>query len=219
VFRELYKRLMTWHTFFFVLIGAAVIVFLFYLDRHNRMSHVIQSFGMLGTIVAILFMTILCMTPIPSEGLLIMYLRIYGVGFGVFYSWLGSTLSTLIIYIIVKHYGRPIMKKVVSIDRFEQVNGWVERHGSVGLLAARLLPIPAFVVNYAAGLMPAVRFWSYMWTGVVSIMPYYIGVAFLYAGVLSNRLWLFVGLVPLCIIGLASFAVRRYSARTRNFEN
>ncbi len=213
MFREIYKRLMTWHTLLFVLIGAAVLVFLFYLDRHNRMSHLIQSFGILGTIIAILVMTVLCMTPIPSEGLLIMYLRIYGAGFGIFYSWLGSTLSTVIIYLIAKYYGRPLLQKVVSDERYEQINRFVSGHGSIGLLAARLLPIPAFVVNYAAGLIPVVRFWSYLWTGVVSIMPYYLGVAFLYEGVLSNRLWLFVGVIPLFIVGVASFIVRRLGSR------
>lgn len=174
----------------------------------------IQSFGTLGIILAILFMMILCMTPIPSEGLLVMYMRVYGLGMGIIYSWIGSTLSMLVIYLIAKYFGRPMLQKVVSPNRFDQVNEWVRRHGTIGLLAARLLPIPAFVINYAAGLIPAVGFWNYAWTGALSILPYYLGAAFLYVGVSTNWKWILVSVIPLGLAGVASYIVRR---RSRQF--
>ncbi len=208
------KTLFSWRTFFIVLLGVALLFFLLYFDRHNRISHMIQSFGTLGIILAILFMMILCMTPIPSEGLLVMYMRVYGLGMGIIYSWIGSTLSMLVIYLIAKYFGRPMLQKVVSPNRFDQVNEWVRRHGTIGLLAARLLPIPAFVINYAAGLIPAVGFWNYAWTGALSILPYYLGAAFLYVGVSTNWKWILVSVIPLGLAGVASYIVRR---RSRQF--
>lgn len=184
-------------------IGIAILAVLWYFDRHQRITMIIHSWGAFGTIVAILLMAAICMLPIPSEGLLIMYMKVYGIGWGILYAWLGSTVSTVVIFLISRYYGRLMLARVVQHERFEQVSRWVKARGSLGLLVARLLPVPAFIVNYTAGLIPTVRFWSYFWTGVVSILPYYAGAAMVYLGISRGWIWILipgaVGIVVLCI--------------------
>lgn len=198
-----------WRTISMVVFGVLMMVAVLYLDRHHKISHLIQSWGAAGIIVAIILMMIWCLTPIPSEGLLVVFLRVFGVTWGTLYAWLGSTLSALAIYYIARHFTRLWLTRASSHERFQQINEWVVNWGSIGLLFARLLPVPAFVVNYAAGMVPAVSVWTYTWTAVVSIMPYYFGVALVFSGVFGNWILILVGLLPLVLVGLLGFFVRR----------
>jgi len=176
-----------------VLIAAVVLLIaaFFYLDRHGEISVIIREWGLLGVVFAILLMAALCMTPIPSEGLVVLYLKIYGVYEAVFYAWLGSTLSAVAIFIIVRVFGQTLMQKLISPERFQVVDNWVKGKGPWGLFVARLLPIPAFAVNYIAGSMPSMKFWTYLWTAALSMVPYYVGTALVFLGV-SRETWIWV---------------------------
>ena len=167
-----------------------IVVFL-YLDRRNEISSSIQGLGFLGMFIAIVLMAFLHLTPVPSEGLLVLYLKIYGIYLGTLIAWLGSALSTLLIFFIARYYGQRFLQKLVTPERFNMVDNWVKRKGSLGLLIARLLPIPAFLVNYIAGVIPSVRFWPYVWTGALSIIPYYVGTALVFLGV-SRAIWVWL---------------------------
>lgn len=186
--------------------GLIIVVFIiliaafFYFDRHNQISVIIREWGGWGVIFAVLLMAALCMTPIPSEGLVVMYLKIFGIYHGVLLAWLGSILSSLAIFIIIRVLGQRLMERLISPERFKQVDNWVEGKGSFGLFVARLLPIPAFAVNYIAGAMPSMKLWTYLWTAALSIIPYYIGTALVFVGVARETwIWLVVGMGALVL--------------------
>ena len=67
-----------------IAVFVSLIAAFFYLDRRNELSVMIQEWGLGGVVFAILLMAALCMTPIPSEGLVVMYLKIFGTYEGVF---------------------------------------------------------------------------------------------------------------------------------------
>ena len=180
-----------------VVIGMAAFL---YLDRRDQLSAIIRAWGAGGIILAIILMGILCMTPIPSEGLAVLYLKIYGAYMGVFYSWLGSALGSLAIFLIARIYGQRLMHKFISPEKVKTVDNWINRRGALGLLVARLLPIPAFAVNYIAGVMPSMRLWPYLWTAAVSMIPYYAGTALVFLGVTREAWkWLLLGSLALII--------------------
>lgn len=184
-----------------LLVCLALIVLFFYLDRHNDISQVIWSWGKAGILLSILFMAAICMTPIPSEGLLIVLFKIFGIYNGAFYSWIGSILSALVIFYLARNWGQAFFRKMITPHRFHMVDHWILKRGSMGLFIARLLPIPAFAVNYITGVMPSVRLWPYIWTASLSIIPYYIGTALVYTGAArSTWIWLMAG-------GLIMFAL------------
>ncbi|NLI91537.1 MAG: VTT domain-containing protein [Peptococcaceae bacterium] len=193
-----------------ILIAAGLVSAFFYFDRQNAISAVILKLGWSGTILAVFLMALLCMTPVPSETLLMMYLKIYGVIWGAVLSWLGSIVSALIIFFIARQYGQDLMRKVITPERFEIVNGWVERKGTVGLFVARLLPLPAFAVNYIAGIIPSIRLWPYLWTAAISIIPYYVGTALLFMGItMKTWYWLLLGGIGVGAFWAASYLLNR----------
>jgi len=180
----------------FILLIAAF----FYLDRRNEISVIIRAWGLWGVVFAIFLMAALCMTPIPSEGLVVLYLKIYGIYQGVFFAWLGSTLSAIAIFMIVHVFGQKLMIRLISPERFKVVDKWIKGKGSLGLLIARLLPIPAFAVNYIAGAMPSMKLWTYLWTAALAIIPYYVGTALVFLGVArETRIWLVLGIIALVL--------------------
>ncbi|SPF49773.1 conserved membrane hypothetical protein [Candidatus Desulfosporosinus infrequens] len=190
----------------FVLLIAAF----FYFDRRNELSVMIQAWGLWGVVFAVFLMAALCMTPIPSEGLVVLYLKIYGIYQGVLIAWLGSTLSAVAIFIIVRVYGQTLMKRLISPERFRVVDNWVKGKGSLGLFVARLLPIPAFAVNYIAGAMPSMNFWTYIWTAVLSIIPYYVGTALVFVGVARETwIWLALGIVALILFWSTGYVLNK----------
>jgi len=185
-----------------VLIAAFVLLIaaFFYLDRRNEISVIIRAWGLWGVVFAIFLMAALCMTPIPSEGLVVLYLKIYGIYQGIFFAWLSSTLSAMAIFIIVRVFGPTLMKRLISPERFKVVDNWVKGKGSLGLFAARLLPIPAFAVNYIASAMPSMKLWTYLWTAALAMIPYYVGTALVFLGVARETwIWLVLGIVALIL--------------------
>ncbi|WP_051662812.1 TVP38/TMEM64 family protein [Alicyclobacillus macrosporangiidus] len=128
-------------------------------------------------------MAVISVVPIPGEFLLILNMKLYGVLLGVLCAWAGTVIGALITFVLARHIAAPLIQRFVTKEHWIRVESCVQRQGAVGLLFARLLPIPAPIVNYAAGLLDSIRLWDYLWTAAVSIWPYYIGVASLYAGV------------------------------------
>lgn len=205
--KKLQKRL-NWSGMAFIIGFAALLAFL-YFDRNNGISGMIHSFGASGVIGAVLMMALLCATPFPSEGLLIMYLKIYGVFWGISYSLLGYTIGSIAVYFIARFLaGKAIHSWTSDTGRFNVINTWISRKGTVALLIVRLLPIPSFVVNMVTGILPSVSFWKYLWTGVVGIIPYYIGVSLIFLGLFQGNVSGFlIGLPVLIILWLLGYWV------------
>lgn len=167
-----------------------------YFDRGNEISNLIKAWGPLGIVFAVFLMTALFMTPVPSEGLTVLYLKIYGVYFGTFYSWIGSVLSAIAFFYLARTYGQKFMKLVITKERFETVDNWIQKKGTLGLLIARFLPIPSFFVNCIAGIMSNVKFWPFVWTASVAIIPYFVGIALIFEGTISKtHKWIILGIV------------------------
>lgn len=171
-------------------------VLFFYFDRKNEISSLIKSWGPWGIVLAIFLMVALFMTPVPSEGLTILYLKIYGVFWGTFYSWIGSVISSIAFFYLARIYGQKFMKSLITQERFDAVDNWIQKKGTLGLLIARFLPIPSFFVNCIAGIMSNVKFWPFVWTASVAIIPYFVGIALIFEGaIIGTKKWIVLGIV------------------------
>jgi len=206
-FRPSKKRL--WSTAISILVVISVVLF-FYYDKHDSLSRAFRAWGIIGIIIAIILMAILCITPIPSESLLILYLKIYGVTAGTLYSWLGSILSSLIVFFIARLLGKPVLRAMITDARFDLVDKWIQDRGTMGLFLVRLLPIPGFVVSYFVGTIPSIGLWSFTWTAAVSVIPYYIAIALIYLGFSTGLVaWAAGGFGGLLLVGAVVYMVRK----------
>lgn len=207
-----------WWSLTFLSVGILIIVAFLYIDRGQVVSNIIRSSGWLGIVTAILLIALISMTPIPTESLTIMCLKSYGIGWGIFYSWVGSTLSSVAIFLLVRSIRAPLLQLVISQERFEQVNEWIKSKGTIGLVIARLLPLPAFIVNYITAFIPAIEFWSYLWTAALTIIPSYLVTALIFMGISENlRTWLVVGSLCMVLIWVSSYLLNRYPMAKETF--
>lgn len=83
----------------------------------------------------------------------------------------GWILSGLICFAIGRSLARPLLDRWFGEERFERIEGAIERGGATLMLAMRLIPIlPFSIVSYAAG-AARVPTWRFVWTTAVGYLP------------------------------------------------
>jgi uncharacterized membrane protein YdjX (TVP38/TMEM64 family) len=129
----------------------------------------------------------------------------------------GWMLSALLCYAIGRSVARPLLDRWVGTERFERIEGAVERGGATLLIGMRLIPIfPFSIVCYAAG-AARVPLWRYLWTTAVGYLP--ITAISVYFGTRLESLSLTDPLVLATAAGLLAlllgghWVMRRQSAR------
>lgn len=184
------------------------VILVLYLNANPHMVLSLRNYGLGGFVAAILAMTVFCLTPVPSESLLFVLLKVYGIGWGIFGGWTGLVLSNVIIFYVMRIFGQRWFPQGIYPQWFKAIDKIVIRTGRRGLLISRLLPIPAFFSSIILALMPSVGFLDYLWTSGVSIIPYYIGMVFIFKGLTGAIfIWLPIGFAFLLAVSLAGSAV------------
>ncbi len=175
-------------------IGLGLVGLFLHLDRQNMISNAIRETGSLGILIAIFLMAAFCIIPVPSEFLMIMNMKVFGVWWGICYTWIGAMLGAVMVFFMARYFGRQILHAFIAEEKLQRVNQWVENRGRMGLLLARLVPLPFIVVNYAAGVLKSVRIWNYIWTTGIGLLPYDLGAALVFIGLSKQyTIWLIVG--------------------------
>jgi uncharacterized membrane protein YdjX (TVP38/TMEM64 family) len=96
---------------------------------------------------------------------------VYGFGPALALCMAGWTVSGLAGYAIGRWAGRPLVHGLVGRRRFERAEHAVDRMGTTGMLAVRLIPIlPFSLVCYVLG-AARVPLWRYVWTTFVGTLP------------------------------------------------
>ncbi len=184
-----------------LIVGILLVVGFFYLDKNNRISLAIQSWGAWGIILSIFLMAMFCVIPVPSEFLMIMNMKIFGVWWGIFYTWIGAMIGAVAVFFIARSIGSRIIQAFITEKRLQQVNKWIKNRGPVGLLMVRLVPLPFIVVNYSAGVMESVSTWEYVWTTGIGLLPYDLGAALVYLGLSTKYIW-WIAIGGLAVVGI-----------------
>lgn len=191
-------------------LGVLLVIAYFHFDRHDAISRAIRSTGGWGIAISILLMGAFCVIPVPSEFLMVMNMKVFGVWWGIFYTWIGAMLGAVAVFFLARSVGRRLIQAFISEERLHQVNQWVGRKGPVGLLLVRLVPLPFIVVNYASGVLHSVRVRDYVWTTGVGLLPYDLGAALVFLGFSHNyTIWLAVGGIALAAIWVAGYFFNR----------
>lgn len=78
----------------------------------------------------------------------------YGLLKGFLYSWLGSSIGSTLVFLIIRKLGkRRIFQKVRKNKQVHRVTAWLERHGFGPLFLLLCFPFsPSSVINVVAGL-------------------------------------------------------------------
>lgn len=86
----------------------------------------------------------------------------YGLWFGFIYSWIGSCLGAIILFLLIRKYGQERFFRVFSRNAtVQKMMRWLERHGFGPLFLLLCFPFtPSAAVNVVAGLSK-VSIWQF----------------------------------------------------------
>jgi uncharacterized membrane protein YdjX (TVP38/TMEM64 family) len=140
-----------------------VVAFFFnkYVDR-PVLQNIVSSAGKLGVLVYYLVeVAYITFTPFLNTFILIASGYIFGGALGAIINFLAAISSLFLIVFLVKKYGRPLLKKLVSENFYKHFDKITAKVGPVLLLVAYVIPFsPDDELTYivAAGPLPFKRF-------------------------------------------------------------
>ena len=138
---------------------------------HEQVREEIDSLGAWGPLLILALTLIHSVVFYPAE--IVDAAAGYAYGFFpalllVMFGWM---LSALLCFAIGRSVARPLLDRWVGAERFERIEGTIERGGPTLLIGLRLIPIfPFSIVCYAAG-AARVPLWRYLWTTAVGYLP------------------------------------------------
>jgi uncharacterized membrane protein YdjX (TVP38/TMEM64 family) len=127
----------------------------------------------------------------------------------------GWLLSGLACFAVGHKVARPLLDRWLGEERFERIEGMIERGGPSLLLAMRLIPVVPFsLLSYAAG-AARVPTWRFIWTTAVGFLPItaiavYLGTRLEGLSLTDPIVFLSAGGL-LALLALGHWAVRRQS--------
>ncbi|WP_369125248.1 VTT domain-containing protein [Alicyclobacillus fastidiosus] len=90
----------------------------------------------------------------------------------------------------------------------------------MGLLLARIIPLPFIVVNYTAGVSRSVKPWNYIWTSAVGGIPHYVAAALLFVGASRKYLILLVsGGIVLLVVWTLGYLFNSHVQRLKRWAH
>ncbi len=117
----------------------------------------IQSFGALGAVVFILIQSAqVIIAPIPGELTQWAGGYIYGTGLGTLYSMVGILLGSMVVFVLGRWLGYPLLKLVIPEKILQKFNFLINHPKTeLAILVLFLIPgSPKDTLTYLAGLTP-----------------------------------------------------------------
>lgn len=121
----------------------------------DYVSQLLKDYERLGPIVGILLPFIEALLPfLPLIVFVFVNTATYGLFKGFLFSWIGATLGSIVVFIIIRRLGNSrIFKKIRGNKQVAQVTGWVTEHGFGPLFVLLCFPFsPSSIINVVAGL-------------------------------------------------------------------
>jgi uncharacterized membrane protein YdjX (TVP38/TMEM64 family) len=185
---------------------------------HEAVREEIDSLGAWGPLLILGLTLIHSVVFYPAEIVDAAAGYAYGFAPALLLVMAGWMLSALLCFAIGRSVARPLLDRWVGAERFERIEGKIERGGPTLLIGLRLIPIfPFSIVCYAAG-AARVPLWRYLWTTAVGYLP--ITAISVYFGTRLEGLSLTDPLVIGTAVGLlvlllgGHWVMRRHSTRT-----
>jgi len=95
--------------------------------------------------------------PFPSEAVLppagyMVFLGKMNMPAVVLASVIGSIAGALVNYYLAKHFGMPLLRKLIKEDKLVRANGFFNTHGALATFFGRLIPVIRQYISFPAGL-------------------------------------------------------------------
>jgi len=148
---------------------ALAIVLQRYVDRESLRA-VVDNTGPFGVLIFLLIEYIyIILVPIYNTGIHIAAGYIFGGHLGLLLNFISTSAGLFTIIILVKHYGRPILSRIISKKILRRYDSLAHRIGPITLFMIYVLPLfPDDEITYLIAASGRVSFWRF-------ILPVFLG--------------------------------------------
>ena len=202
---------------YIILMIIAAIVFSRYVDQESLQRIIVET-GWLGVVAYFLIEVVyVTLTPLFNTFILIASGYIFGGHLGFIINFLATTCGLFLIILLVKKYGRPMLKRIISVRAYSRFDQITQKVGPITLLVVYILPFtPDDELTYivAAGPIRIKRFVIPILLGSLAKAAYsYIGalgVEGIIIAFYTRSVLLLIGLV---LVGTQEYLLRNKSKR------
>ena len=121
----------------------------------ENMDHIVESYKAFGPLLGIGLPMIEALIPaLPLIVFVLANAVAFGFWLGFLYSWLGSVMGALLVFFIIRHFGRSRFFSFVNKhEKVRKAMGWIERKGFAPIFVIFCFPFtPSALINVVAGL-------------------------------------------------------------------
>lgn len=136
-----------------------------------RSEHFFDGLGIFGILAYALLMVICGMVIAPLSPLTVASGIFFGFGWGFAGVMMGTITGAAVNFLASRYLFRGfITRRLANNPQFQAIDAAVAREGWRFVVLMRFVPLPFGFVNYTFGLT-AVRFWPYLISTAITIMP------------------------------------------------
>jgi len=198
-------------------LAAAVVVLALVVDLPSvaETRARVQRAGALGPVLFVALYVGLALLPLPKNVLSVAAGAVFGLGPAFGLVLLAAVLGASVAFWLGRLLGRDAVERYTG-NRVARVDALVVRHGLLGIVTLRLVPlVPYTALNYLAGLS-ALRWSHYLVGSTLGMVPGVTALVLLGAYGTEPRSWPFItgALLMVLLVALGGFAVRGRFGRT-----
>ena len=154
----IHNRRITWKTdiLWFLVIIIIVLVFVYFdsifpsTEEVEEWTAQLGAYGPLVIIGIIIAETVIA--PIPGTLVPIVIGALYGIWPGMLYAWIGNIVGSTIAFWIARKLGRPVVKKIVSEEKIDKYDQYLQQRKMLIWFAYFIPLLPLDVISFVIGL-------------------------------------------------------------------
>ena len=138
------------------------------LTSQENMQNFIMGFGTAAGIIFVLIQIIQVIIPVIPGGVsCVAGVIVFGAGMGFVYNYVGICIGSILVFLIAKRYGRPLMVKMFDKKLIDKYESWTEKNGRFTKLFALAIFLPVAPDDFLCYLAGTTRMKLKTFTAVI----------------------------------------------------
>ena len=138
------------------------------LTSQENMQKLIMGFVTAAGIIFVLIQIIQVIIPVIPGGVsCVAGVIVFGAGMGFVYNYVGICIGSILVFLIAKRYGRPLMVKMFDKKLIDKYESWTEKNGRFTKLFALAIFLPVAPDDFLCYLAGTTRMKLKTFTAVI----------------------------------------------------
>ena len=191
-----------------ILIIFVFIVFTYFVQTNVEFFEELIGKSLAGILIYILIIIVaIVVAPISSISLIPLVSNIWGWQLAGIINVVGWTLGSVVVFFLTRRYGVEIIKRLISIKQIYYFENKIPKENLFLVVFLLRMVVPVDILSYALGLFSKIKFWPFVFTTVLGIIPGAFALA--YVGTI-NLLFQVIIFLIVGIVVLVGLIMREY---------